>query len=74
LNEDFLVRRLKMRHIPTRYHFLFPQMLYVVGNFVLSVAFRRDSGVFAGREGVKKLANVHIQLLLRIRLSYTVQA
>jgi hypothetical protein len=27
-----------------------------------------------GREGVKKLTNVHIQLLLRISLSYTVQA
>jgi hypothetical protein len=29
---------------------------------------------FWGQEGVKKLTNVHIQLLLRLSLSYTVQA
>jgi len=29
---------------------------------------------FGDLEGVKKLTDVHIQLLLRIRLSYTVQA
>jgi hypothetical protein len=35
------------------------------------LAFTRTSW---GLEGVKKLTDVHIQLLLRIRLSYTVQA
>jgi hypothetical protein len=33
-----------------------------------------ESKTFRGLEGVKKLANVHIQLLLQISLFFTVQA
>jgi hypothetical protein len=51
-----------MRHIPTRYHFLLPQILYVVGNFVLSVAFRRDSDELP-RTGIWVLFNGNQNLL-----------